>query len=75
MEQIPGRPGGVAPIQSTNPGMDKEQPWRGRKRERERERERAPMAGNKQSAVFGGGFFLGFRVFGDIFGFQIGVTD
>ncbi len=39
MEQIPGRPGGVAPIQSTNPGMDKEQPWRGRKRERESARE------------------------------------
>jgi hypothetical protein len=55
--------------------MDKEEPWRGRKRERERERERAPMAGNKQSAVFGGGVFSGFRVFGDIFGFQIGVTD
>jgi hypothetical protein len=57
MEQIPGRPGGIAPIQSTNPGMDKEQPWRGRKREKERARERAPMAGNKQSAVFGGGVF------------------
>jgi hypothetical protein len=53
MEQIPGRPGGIAPMQSTNPGMDKEQPWRGR--ERERERERAPMAGNKP--VFGGGVF------------------
>jgi hypothetical protein len=37
MEQIPGRPGGIAPIQSTNPGMDKEQPWRGRERAREKE--------------------------------------